>query len=111
MAYRPSFLDVLDLEVEVDVKLKYEAGSRSLSFEPNGELRIEEGVEDAYDALESRYGWERFLKEVRPQVLAEIAERLEVRVVKMDSVRTSDSRQEDEDLVEFLMEHHPDFFE
>ena len=102
---------MLDLAVEVDVKLKYEAGSRSLSFEPNGELRIEEGVEDVYDALESRYGWERFLKEVRAQVLAEIAERLEVRVVKVETGRTSDYQQEEDDLVEFLMEHHPDFFE
>lgn len=111
MAHRPSFLDVLDLEVEVDVKLKHEAGTRSLSFEPNGELRIEEGIEDVYDALEGRYGWERFLTEVRAQVLAEIAERLEVRVVKVETGRTSDYQQEEDDLVEFLMEHHPDFFE
>lgn len=111
MSYRPSFLYVLDLEVTVEVSPSLAAGTRSLTFRPNGELRIEEGFEDVYDALETRYGWERFLAEVKARVLEDMADRLEVRVVSVRTGETSDEQQQEDDLREFLLEHHPDFFE
>lgn len=111
MSYRPSFLDVLDLEVTVEVSPSLAAGTRSINFAPNGELRIEAGFEDVYDALEARYGWERFLAEVKARVLEDIAEQLVVRVISVTTGHTSDEQQQEDDLREFLMEHHPDFFE
>lgn len=111
MSYRPSFLDVLDLEVSVEVSPSLPAGTRSITLRPNGELRLEAGIEDVHDALEARYGWERFLAEVKARVLEDIAERLEVRVVSVTTGHSSDEQQQEDDLREFLMEHLPDFFE
>lgn len=63
------------------------------------------------DNLEIPYGWERFLTEVSAQGLEDIAERLVVRVISVRTGHTSNEQQQEDDLRESLMEHHPDFFE
>ena len=49
-------------------------------------LEIEPGIEDVYDAIESRYGWDRFVREVAGVAVARLLQDVDVTDVRIRQV-------------------------
>ena len=74
--------------------------------EPQG-LAIEPGVEDVYDAIESRYGWDRFVREVSGIAVARLL--ADVDVTDVAIVQVDEAAFEEAELEEGLRELGLDF--
>lgn len=105
----PQMLDIKNFKVTVEVTGSVGPREREVTFIPGKGLQVEDGFEDAYDVLEGKYGWNRFLREVREQVIEEVTKHIRIKVDSVEFGRLH----EDElgEFREFFEEFAPELFE
>jgi hypothetical protein len=79
-------LPVAKVSATVEMKVGGGLVRVEVEHEPEG-LVMEPGIDDIYDAIEGRYGWERFVREVTAIAVARLASDVnvsDVEVVQVD---------------------------
>lgn len=109
--YQPYYLSVREIAVTLSVRHKGRKFTQTIAMEPKG-LQIESGVEDIYEALEFRYGWERFERQIAKLLVSTLGfEPQAFEIEEIDMTKVSEEEQELEDARAFLAEHFPEELE
>ena len=78
-------LPVSRISATVEVKIDGRLVRVQVEHEPKG-LVMEPGIDDIYDAIEGRYGWDRFVREVTELAVARVVTDVSVTNVEVEQV-------------------------